>query len=99
MKTLSAVGFQKCLVRLLVMPRFVARAGLHDGHDVDEPGMFTAFGQDLLDVLVLTHRLRFADELDLQVVLDGNTLRIGPYLVTQLLGESRVVEDPDALGV
>ena len=59
--------------------------------------MISTLGENLLDPFLFTEVL-FPDELDLQTILMGQTLRMDTDFIPQGLGKSRIVEDPNALG-
>jgi len=57
--------------------------------------MIAALGEDLLDPVFLAERLELADEFDLKPSLGSQSLGVGANRVTQRLGPTGVVEQPD----
>jgi len=93
MKALARVGFEECLVGLLVMPRFVTGAGFHSGENMDQAGGTSSFLQDLFYPVLLAKGI-FADELDFESILGCDLFGVGTNLLAQSIGPLGIVKDP-----
>ena len=93
-QALAGGRFEEGLVGPLVVPRPVARAGLHRGQDVNEPRVVTAALEHLLDQCFLAG-LALAHKLDLDTGLLGEPLGVVAHLIPERLSEEWVVEDVD----
>jgi len=80
------------LAACLVLPGIIGGAGLHGGEDVQRSGVIAARGAVLLSAALLTERLDFADELELQAGLGRQPIGAGANVIAQRLGPARIVE-------
>src|SRR6266571_2477527 len=95
MQTFAAVGFEKGLVRALIVPGLVRSAGLHGRQHMHQAGLRAALLNDFGDALFFT-RLGLADELDLDTLLARQPLGIGAQAIALWFSKTRVVEDANA---
>ena len=79
----------------LVMPGAISVTGLHGREDMDQAGMTAPFSSDGFYPLFLAKGLVTADELYLNVGLDGELLGMVAQIIAQGLCPSGVVEQPD----
>ena len=77
----------------LVMPGGEGGTWLHGREDVDEAGLITSLLEDSPNAIFLAEGMDRPDELDLQAVLPGDPFSVLSDLVTQGLGEARIVEE------
>ena len=96
MQTFCLSGLQESLATGLVVPGLERGTGFHRREDVDQAGVITALGDDRLDSLLLPEVVA-PDELDDQPALLGEFLGVSTDLLSEGLGEQRVVEEANAI--
>jgi hypothetical protein len=94
MQAFAAVKLEKGFVRVLVMPGRKTGAGFHGRKDVDQTGMVSSLGQDLLNPLFLS-KVLFADEIDGKAVLGREGFGVLSDLFPQGLCPAGVIKDPN----
>jgi hypothetical protein len=94
MQAFPVVKLEKGFVGVLVMPGRKAGAGFHGRKDVDQTGMVSSLGQNLLNPLFLS-KVLFADEIDRKTVLGRKGFGVLSDLFPQGLCPAGVVKDPD----
>lgn len=80
------------------VPRLVRLACLHRAQNADQTRLVAAFGKDPLDDGLLADGA-LAHELDIDPVLLRKLFGVAPDPIAQRLGEPRVIEDSDAVGL
>jgi len=88
-------GLESGLSSGLVVPGPERGSGFHRREDVDQTGVITTPGDDCLDALFLP-KVVAPDELDLQSVLAGKLLSACADLLSEPLGEQRVIEEANS---
>jgi hypothetical protein len=72
----------------LVVPRTIGEARLHGGEDMDQTGVIATCGEDRVDPIRLTERLKLVDEFNLKHSLGGEAFGVG----AQWLGPAGIIE-------
>jgi len=97
---MDALGFrapEKGLARLLVMPGFERRTGLHGGEDMEQSRLIPTLGDDLLEAFFLP-KILLSDKFDLQTIVPGQFLCTETDFVPQGFGKLGIIENANALG-
>ncbi len=97
-QTLARLGAQVGLAAALVVPRLVARAGLHRRDDVHQPGCIATRLQHACHQIFLAD-VALVDVLDLDAGGSADLLRAHTDAFAQRFGEPGVVEYANAVGV
>lgn len=90
-QTFTGGWFEKCLVRLFVMPRLEGVTWFHRRENMDQARMAAPLADDALDTVFLA-KVLFLDELDLQPMIACNRFRMGTQLLPELVCPVGIVE-------
>jgi hypothetical protein len=94
MQAFAVVGNQICFAGLLVVPRFVGRAGFHRREDAHQTRLLASLRDDVFHPVFLAE-VPFANELDFDPRLRRHLFGVFTNPVAERLGELRIVENPD----
>ena len=97
-ETSALVWFQIGALGLLVVPRLVRRARFHGRQDGDQTRLIATFFKNLLDQPFFPGFV-VADTFNLDVVFGCQLLCVLFKLITERFSKTRIVEDPDLVGV
>src|SRR5450631_2710887 len=96
MQAFPIVGLQVRLVGLLVVPGFVAPAGLHGRKNAHHARLLATLLQDLFDPIFFPEAFPAAHELDPDSALGCDPLHVCAQTIAQRLGPLWMVEDAGA---
>ena len=94
----ATVVFEEGLVRIFVMPGFIAHTGLHCRKNMYQAGMLPSLGDNIFDPLFLA-KVFFANEVNRKAVLGSDGFGILAYLFSQGKCPLGIVENTDVVHV
>ena len=97
-QALARVGFEEGLAARLVVPGFVARAGLHRRDHVHQARRIAPARQHLRHHVLLAD-VGLVEVLDLDPGRGTNLLGAGADAISKRFGKTRIVKDPDSPGI